>query len=70
MKDVFLGRTLPATSNEAAALAASRSSNVHDRRIYDAAVLLHCARLEVRSRLLDLSWVRQELQATGVCSHL
>ena len=70
MKDVFLGKTLPSNSKEAAALAASRSSNVHDRRIYDAAVSMHCAHLEAHPHLLELVWVRQQLQTTRVCTHL
>lgn len=68
MKDVFLGKVLPATSKEAAALQAGRNSNARDRRVYGAAARVHCALLAARPGLLATAWVQEELRAARVCA--
>jgi hypothetical protein len=68
MKDVFLGKVLPATSKEEAALAASRFSNARDRRVYDASARVHCTLLAAHPGLLATVWVQEELRAARLCT--
>jgi len=67
MKKVFLGTVPPASAKEKEALAAGLASNARDRRVYQAAIQIHCSHLAKRPDLFGQQWVHEELRAAGLC---